>query len=236
MANSSDSSKQKRARQNRAQREALKARTAAASTSPEERRTRAMDTPPTSAKDKGLSKGSAKGAKEPRTRPVRPGDVPVDLETLEGNWLTKRLEVPGGRQALMSFVLSTIASVMLAIQKFPVDDKAKVRTETLLDLVGPWAVPIVLFPILVTGVAAFLTLHPRHRRVWFWTSMLLGLGCVLLMSLYLVHLLSLGFLIFANQKATKVEGPAPGSWSERMIQKRTKSAVDATQDEDSDES
>jgi len=199
-----------------------------------------MATPPTSAKDKGTSKGNAKGdakgAKPARTRPVRPGDVPVDLETLEGNWLTKRLEVPGGRQALMSFVLSTIASVMLAIQKFPVDDKAKVRTETLLDLVGPWAVPIVLFPILVTGVAAFLTLHPRHRRVWFWTSMLLGLGCVLLMSLYLVHLLSLGFLIFANQKATKVEGPAPGSWSERMIQKRTKSVVNATQDEDSDES
>ena len=42
--------------------------------------------------------------------------------------------------------------------------------------------------------------------------------------------------IFANQKATKVEGPAPGSWSERMIQKRTKSAVDATQDDDSEES
>src|SRR5690606_1431398 len=122
VANKRDTSKQKRARQNRAQREALKVRTEVASAPPEARRSKAS---PTAVSAPGSSDGDKAAPKRggffsPKgDRPPRPGDVPVDIETLEGSWFTKRVKVPGGRQVLTGLALTVILSGLLAFQKFP---------------------------------------------------------------------------------------------------------------------
>ena len=93
MANNRDSSKQKRARQNRAQREAREARAKAASVPAEERKAKYASSTPTDAAP--TKKG--RGADRPRPeRKPRLGDLPVDLETLDG---LERIEVKAGTQS-----------------------------------------------------------------------------------------------------------------------------------------
>lgn len=204
MANKRDTSKQKRARQNRAQREALKARAEAASVPAEERRTTA-----TKADAGDAAASGKKRTRTPAPRGPRPGDVPVDLDTLEGSWIAKRMAVPGGRHVLSALLLSVLLSVMLAFQKYPpanapADAKA---TESIFDLLGPFAFFLLLFPVVVVGIAAQFTLHPKHRRIWLGCTIVLGASVLAMVQLYIVHLVVVGYLIYAMQRAKKVEGP-----------------------------
>lgn len=207
-----DTSKQKRARQNRAQREALKARTEAASKPPTERRSASAP----------AAKGSTSGAEAggdaaPRkggffsggNRGPRPGDLPVDVATLEGNWLQKRMQVPGGRHVISALVLSVLLSVMLGFQKFPPEGQPEAKaTESIIDILGPVGWGVLLYPILVVAIAAQLSLHPKRRRIWMACTIVLGAAVMALLQIYIVHLIVVGYMIFAMQKAARVEGPA----------------------------
>jgi hypothetical protein len=207
-----DTSKQKRARQNRAQREALKARTEAASKPATERR----PTPAPASKATTTAGGDATEA-APRkggffsggNRGPRPGDLPVDVDALEGNWLQKRMQVPGGRHVISALVLSILLSVMLAFQKFPPEGQPEADpTESIIDILGPVGWGVLLYPILVVAIAAQLSLHPKRRRIWMACTIVLGAAVMALLQIYIVHLIVVGYLIFAMQKAARVEGPA----------------------------
>lgn len=212
MANKRDTSKQKRARQNRAEREARKARTVAASVPAEQRRTKATATP---APVKG-----AKKRRERAPRPPRPGDVPVDIATLKGNWFTKRMEVPGGRQVLYSLALTVIVAVLLATQKYATQaeldkDKDAKRTHSIFEVFGARAWIILLVPVIILGVAAALSLHPKRRGIWIACTVALGL--VVVSTGLTLHLVVIAFLIYGIQRANKIEGPVPGSWAARRL-------------------
>jgi phage shock protein PspC (stress-responsive transcriptional regulator) len=203
-----DTSKQKRARENRAQREALKARKEAASKPAAERR--AASTPKTSgaassSADQPARKG---GFFSGGNRGPRPGDLPVDVATLQGNWIQKRMLVPGGRHVVSALVLSILLSVMLGFQRFPPEgDPDGKATESIFDLVGALGWGLLLYPIVVIGIAAQLSLHPKRRRIWMVCTIVLGAAVMALLQLYIVHLIVVGYMIFAMQKAAKVEGP-----------------------------
>ena len=206
MANKRDTSKQKRARQNRAQREALKARAEAAAVPADVRRSSAGAGESADAKGAGTKK---RGRAPVAPRGPRPGDVPVDLDTLEGSWIAKRMAVPGGRHVLSALLLSVLLSVMLAFQKYPPADgptDAK-ATESIFDLLGPFAFFLLLFPVVVVAIAAQLTLHPKHRRIWLGCTIVLGAAVLAMVQLYIVHLVVVGYLIYALQRAKRVEGP-----------------------------
>lgn len=201
MANNRDSSKQQRSKQNRAQRAALEARTKSAS---EPAASRRQGTSTTGSKAKS---GFFSGARE--ARGPRPGDVPVDIETLQGGWFSKRVQVPGGRQVLTGAVLTLVLSVMMTFQKFPPagDPKAE-ATETLFDLFGTSAWLILGMPILIMAFVSEKILSPQRRRIWIAASFLIAIEVVFGM---LQYLFPVGFLTYAVWRAAKVEGPAP-SW------------------------
>jgi hypothetical protein len=215
VATNRDTSKQKRARQNRAQREALKARKEAASKPATERRAAAT---PKAAKSSGSAEQPARkgGFFSGANRGPRPGDLPVDVATLRGNWIQKRMLVPGGRHVVSALVLSVLLSVMLGFQKFPPiceegqpvsvcnPDEA---TESIFDIAGALGWVLLLYPIVVMAIAAQLSLHPKRRRIWMACTIVLGAAVVALMNIYIVHLIVVGYMIFAMQKASKVEGP-----------------------------
>lgn len=207
MANKRDSSKQKRARQNRAQRAALEARTKAAS----EPRSSYVTQPPgsnpkatTPAADTGEAKakgGLFGGPRQPRA--PRPGDLPVDIDTLEGSWWAKRLMVPGGRQVLTGGVLTVVLTVMMAFTKSPPRGQPKAKaTETIFELWGWWAIPILLAPIVVMAVAAQMTLSPHRRRIWIAGTFILAIQFLIAPA----YLFPAGFLTYAVWRSSKIEG------------------------------
>lgn len=214
MANNRDASKQKRARQNRAQREALKARTAAATTPPSERR---PSTPsrsaPTGSAGKGGKGGEAKAKggffapREGAVRAPRPGDLPVDVHTVEGNWLTKRNKVPGGRQVLYAFILTTVLGVLSLFTPVKDPDNEAAPAVSPWDDLGWRAVVVLGIPVVLTFVAAHLIISDARRRVWIGVSFLLGFAVLFVGPAYLFPL---AFLVFGIWRANKVEGPQAG--------------------------
>ncbi|HRW37271.1 MAG: hypothetical protein KDB04_04815 [Acidimicrobiales bacterium] len=230
MANKRDTSKQKRARENRAQRDALKARTEAAATAPEQRRTRASAGPVEAPK----SKAGRAAERSARTRPVRPGDVPVDVESLEGNFLTKRNQVPGGRQVLYSFALTVIIAVLLATQKYATPEELDrnekaTPTHSIFEAYGARAWVFLLVPIVVVAVAVAYSLHPKRRTVWIGSAV--ALAIVALLTTMTLHLLVIAFLIYGISRASKIEGPAPGSRAARLAAERADAADDPVDDD-----
>jgi hypothetical protein len=224
VANKRDTSRQKRARQNRAQREALKARTQAASVPPTERSPKSAPSSPRAAAQPakgGLFSGG--GARAPR-----PGDRPVDVATLEGNWFSKRMQVPGGRQVLTGTLLTVVVTVLMALQRLPTADapyyEASVRllnevggleltvTEAndfpdelaLWEVLGPVAFAVLALPLLAMVLSAWATLAPYRRKVWIASSFVVA---VVVMAGFIMYLFPVGFLTFAVWRAAKVEGP-----------------------------
>ena len=208
MANNRDSSKQKRARQNRAQREAREARAAAASLPAEERKAKYASSTPEAAPAK---KGRAADRPRPERRP-RLGDVPVDLETLEGNWYKKRLTVPGGRQVLTGAVLTVVITVLTVITKYPdpdaTGDAKNKATESFFDIYGSAGIPLLIAPLVAMAVATYFILSPNRRRIWIGCSFVAGLAAVVL---GIPYIFPVGFLVYAVMRANKIEGPSPTS-------------------------
>ena len=222
MANKRDSSRQKRARENRAQRAALAARTTGA---PPVRPSRVApataDRLKKTAETKGTSSGSgrgtgsaddAKGRKKPRReRPPRPGDRPVDLATLEGSWISKIMKVPGGTQVLFAGVMAIVATGLMTFTKVfvaaaDVDDKDAKATQTVFEAKTlPVALALVVLPLAITAFAIVSSLRPYRRRVWLGAAIVLGALSLALLQLYLIVA---GFLAYALFRAAKVEGPS----------------------------
>lgn len=217
MANNRDSSKQKRARQNRAQREAREARAKAAAVPAEERKAKYASA--TSA-DAGEGR-KAKADRPRRERPVRPGDVPVDLDTLEGSWFSKRMHVPGGRQMLFGFAMTVIISVLAVLGSYADPDATgKNKNDAVLSFserFGAIGYVLVVAVLLASGIAAWATLSPNRRRIWIACSIVAALGSVYLGFTYLI---SVGFLVYGIMRAQKIEGPVPGSRAARTLEAR----------------
>ena len=240
MANKRDTSQQKRAKQNRNQRAALQARTEGG---PPKRPSRVA--PATAEKlaskkeatEPGSTKTAAKGsasAKPRRERPPRPGDRPVDIETLEGNWYSKVQRVPGGSQVIMAAVMSVVCSGMLLfIKQFASDaelekadriKKYKPKFDsTILDKFGTGKGLLILaIPALAVVAALVFALRPQRRRVWLLSTIVVAICTVVLgLTLYMVVA---GFLGYAVYKASKVEGPQP------LLRRRSPAAADDTLD------
>lgn len=242
MANRSDASRQKRARQNRAQRQALAARTSGEAvkrpsriapstaeklkTSPRES-TRAGETDPAEAPEPG-----AKKAKPTRERAPRPGDRPVDIETLEGSWISKVVKVPGGMQVLMAVGMTLVVTGLLAfMDTYPsqadmeagVDNPKPART--IIEALGaPKAFAVLLVPLVIVGVAAAMSLHKQRRRVWVGAAVLLGAFFAIGM---LQYLFPMGFLLYAVMRSSRIEGP-----NEPLFRRDRASSDDADPDPD----
>jgi hypothetical protein len=238
VANDRDSSKQKRARQNRAQRAALEARTKSASAprpsrqapgaKPADKAGAAAATP--------RPRGGLFGAGRPRPdRPPRLGETPVDLDTLEGGFFKKRMAVPGGLQVLMGFALSVLITAMVSRLKFEPTDakKKKEAAKTIFELLHGWAIPVLALPILVVGAAMVFTLSPHRRRIWLSCTIAMGAAAIALPGIYFNYVFVVGFLVYAMMRANKVEGPAPGSRADRV--RRAMAGDDGSGSADADE-
>jgi hypothetical protein len=250
VANKRESSNQKRQRANRAQREALAARTEAASTPRPSRqppkavrrtggevKERRVDANTPAAAAKGSKQATSGGARPKRERRPRLGDSPVDLETLEGSWFKKVMQVPGGSQVLMGFGITAVTAVFLSQAKLfaqantPKNVKKPKLTRTLFDVVGtPQGLLLLAIPIVLAGFALLVTLRPWRRRAWTGAALAFALLVLVGGALYFNFIFSGGFLAYALFRASKVEGPAESLFAGRRRRGRatTDADVDAT--------
>lgn len=232
MASNSDS-KQKRARQNRAQREAREARTKAASVPAEERKAKYASSTPT---NEGGKKGRGeRPTRERAPRPPRPGDTPVDLDTLQGNWFRKRLAVPGGRQVLTGAALTIILTALTVLNKYPdpdaTGDARKKLTHTFSEYYGGLSF-LVVVPLIAIFAASYFILSPQRRRIWTICAFVTSIGAVLF---GIPYAFPVGFLVYAVMRANKIEGPVPGSRAARAMEEReaaAKAKADAAADDE----
>ncbi len=233
MASNSDS-KQKRARQNRAQREARQARAKAASVPADERRAKYASGTTTDAPAK-KSRGAERA---PRERPIRPGDTPVDLDTLQGNWFQKRNHVPGGRQVMTGALLTIIITALTLINKYPdpdaTGDARKKLTHTFSEYWGPKGYVLVAVPLVAMLVASWFITSPIRRRVWTICAFVSSVGIVF----GIPYAFPVGFLVYAGMRANKIEGPVPGSRAARAMEARQEAAQakasEASEDDEDD--
>ena len=221
MANKRDSTSQKRARENRARREALEVRTKGAPARPSrvapktvEKLARTADTKAsgTDAKaDSASSKAGKTGSGKPRReRPPKPGDRPVDVATLEGSWLSRMMQVPGGTQVLFAGVMAIVATGLMAFSKLFIAEedagkKGAKATETIFQAYDlKLAIPLLVVPLLVAGLGVAFSFHPQRRRIWFAAAFTLGMLAASALQFYLFVA---GFFGYAVYRAYKVEGP-----------------------------
>lgn len=216
-------SAQKRAKQNRNQRAALEARTKGEApkrpsrVAPSTADKLASKSRDTDENGSGSTSSSGSGDKPRRQRPPRPGDVPVDLETLQGSWFQKVRQVPGGSQVIQAGIMTVVCSAMLIFMKmFPSDaEQAKAdlikdykpkADSTLVQAVGgPRAALYIGLPLLAAALALTWCLRPQRRRVWMVAAMVVALFSV--GTGMLLYIVVAGFLGFAVYKAYRVEGP-----------------------------
>ncbi|MCU1371214.1 MAG: hypothetical protein JWO77_2408 [Ilumatobacteraceae bacterium] len=222
MATNRDS-KQKRARQNRAQRDARQARAQAAAIPAEERKAKYASSTPNRAPS---DKADGKAAERPRReRAPRLGDVPVDVETLEGNFYKKRVAVPGGRQVLTGMVLTIIITALTVFNKYPnpdaTGDARKKLTHSFTEYYGSIAIPLVIVPLLAMAIATYFIVSPARRRIWTICAFVAALGAVVF---GIPYAFPVGFLVYAIMRANKIEGPLPGSRAARVLEAREATA------------
>jgi hypothetical protein len=218
-----DSSKQKRSRANKAQRAALEARRTAASTPRPSRQapvatsrsSKVSKAPSAGNGDEGATGKAGRSARAGRERPVRPGDVPVDVDELEGSHYAKVMQVPGGRQVITALFASVVASIAIIVLGFTLhsepleslSEKAKKTApgiDTFVERHG--VLPAVLPPVLVVAfvlLAYVYALHRQRRRIWL--AVTLVTAFIGLRGIY--YLPSLGMMAYALFRAAKVEGP-----------------------------
>lgn len=219
MANKRDSTSQKRARENRARREALEVRTKGAPARPSrvapktaEKLARTADTKGSGGDAKSDASpgngGKTRSGKPRRERRPRPGDRPVDIATLEGSWFARLMQVPGGTQVLFAGVMSIVATGLILFTKqfvpkgAPRDTKASQTLFEAYDI--KVAAVLLVVPLAVTGLAVAFSFHPHRRRVWFMAAVVLGLVATSAIQYYLFVA---GFMAYGVYRAYKVEGP-----------------------------
>lgn len=217
MANKRDTAQQKRAKQNRAQREALAARTQGkpkrpsrvAPSTAEKLATKAA-AGPVSTVEEGTEAAKGSGAKPRKVRPVRPGDVPVDIDALQGTWRQKVTHVPGGTQVLMAGVMTVLVIGLVSFMPSYVSEAAQQASDkpkpdqTIFEAYGAGPAVIVLgIAVAAVGLALAMALKPVRRRVWIISAVTVAaVTFVGQVSFFLVVAALLGFGAF---KSAKVE-------------------------------
>ena len=202
------SSRQQRSRANKAHREALAARTKAASTPRDERVTAPSRSAPVGAKAdaKADAKAAADG-KPVSKRPARLGSTAVDPAELNGGWLKRMVQLPGGLQALSAasivLLISAMSVVLKAVPPEGAPNDAK-PTRTLFEAYGPKAFVFILPPVLMAALALAYGQHVRRRRAWMVAAFSLVTFGVFMGSL--PYLLAGGFLGYAAFRSRQVEG------------------------------
>ncbi len=248
MANKRDQSNQKRQRANRAQREALAVRKVAASTPRPSRQ------PPVAARRTGgevkapagrtedANTGAKSGGRARRPRPPRPGDTPVDIDTLEGSFYSKVVQVPGGSQAALGFFMAVLAvgfSVVLALFVHsvpPKGTKANARNVPGVDTAIHRFGPVVLLPLVAILLAASLgyaySLHRQRRRAWLMVAVITG---VFVFVGQILFIFVAGMFAYALMRASKVEGPGESMFASLRRPRAGRSeAIDANGNEVTD--
>ena len=211
MANKRDTAAQKRARENRAQREARQARTKAASTPRPSRVAPAAKAG--AATGKRVGRFGAPGQPKPPRRP-RLGDAAVDVEALQGSYVRRVLQVPGGSQVTMALAISLLSAFLAATGKTLAPEGKELSkqvkpTRSLIDAEGALvAAGRVAIPVAIIAVAFALSLSPRRRRTWLVVTVLLALT-VITDATYIYFLFPLGLMVYGLYRANKVEGPQP---------------------------
>lgn len=221
-------SRQRRANRNRAQREALRARTTgegvkrpsriAPSTAERLERGQTGGGRGDGGADEGRSRGRSGGGRDrtraPRERPPRLGDRPVDVDTLEGGFLRKVSHVPGGLQVILTVGLAVVVSIITGVSKLFPDPgvepgKDVPLTRTLFDYYGaPGAAALLAIPLAATLVALAFSLHPQRRRIWIGSSVVVFVA--MLFNIVLMNFLVVGgFLIYAAWRSQRIENPPP---------------------------
>ncbi|MBK6855179.1 MAG: hypothetical protein IPG97_01055 [Microthrixaceae bacterium] len=228
MANRTDVSKQKRARQNKAQREALAARTKAASTPHEDRVAAATAKAPSGKNRESARAGDLHGstAAKPTSTPARLGEVPVDIATLEGSFLRKLVQVPGGLQVIMAAVLTIVLAVMASIMDSVPPEGAEQgakATRTLFEAYGTGAVLFLGPPLILVGNAVVFSLHPKRRRMWTMSAVMLGVFSLLLPQ----FLFPAGMLGYAALRSKRIEdGPGRSPFAGRFGRSKSSDGSD----------
>lgn len=242
MANKRDSNSQKRSRANRAQREALKARTTAASTPRPSRAAPAASKRAPGARGPVRSTpadeaaATTKGGRPRRVRPPKPGDTPVDIETLEGSFLRRLSQVPGGSQVISAglvTILATVFTCYLAIftetantAELVQGDEGFVANATQVEVYGyvGLVIPMVIVCLMMVFALA-RSLTPGRRRAWFFAAVIIG---VIGLQAAQLHILAAGMLGYAYFKANKVEGSEPLLGGRFARRRRGDDAVETT--------
>lgn len=209
MANrSNESSRQKRARENRARRAALEARTKAAQTPAEERASRVEAAKRSNGEADQRSSASRSANRRQAAAQGRLGQEPVDIATLEGSFIGKVVHVPGGMQVIMAAVLVLVLTAMgLFMNTVPPEgaDPGAEATRTLIDAYGPSAALFLAPPLILVGNALFFSLHERRRRMWMISAVML----VIFSALMLQFIFPAAFLAYAAWRSKRIEeGPA----------------------------
>ncbi len=211
MANrASETSRQRRARENRARRAALEARKKAAATPREERVQAAAPKAEASTRRERRTEAS-EGRKGGNFRETlaqgRLGQVPVDPATLEGRFLGKVVRVPGGMQVVMASVLVLVLTLMGAFMDTMPEEGAEVGSEpvrTIFEAYGAGALLFLAPPLILVGNALFFSLHVKRRRMWMISAVMLGVFSILMPQ----FLFPAGFLGYAAFRAKRIEdGP-----------------------------
>lgn len=139
----------------------------------------------------------------------RLGDAPVDIDNLEGGFLSKLVRVPGGLQVVMAAVLAVVMAVMVSVTDTVPPEGAKAgakATRTLFEAYGPTAVLFIGPPLVLAGNALVFGLHAKRRRMWTMSAVMLGI-----FSLFMPQFLfPAGMLGYGVLRAKRIED-GPGS-------------------------
>lgn len=147
-----------------------------------------------------------------RARRPKPGDTPVDLDTLEGSWFSKMTRLPGGAQVLMAAAMSLVVTAMMSflplfVAAEDVDDKDAKATQTIFQAYSRGRAAVIIgVPLVIIGIALAASLTKHRRRAWILCAVVLGFFVATQIPFYLFPA---GFLGYAWFRANKVEGAEP---------------------------
>lgn len=251
MANKRETSAQRRQRENRARRAALEARTkgtpsrpsrVAPATADKLATTRAAASEPATKGAKGSARATDRAGRPKREKPPKPGDKPVDIDTLEGNFFRKAMQVPGGLQAMFAGAMAIVASGLLAFTNTAVSVERRDAFEAAKKNIKnakpdqtiferyplKTALPLVVIPLVIALVAVAFSTHRQRRRVWMVATVVLA-AIALTAAQY--YLFVSGFFAYACFRASKIEGPGEPLFGRS---RRTRSSATAADDEAGD--
>jgi hypothetical protein len=179
-----------------------------------------------------------KGGPKPRkVRPVRPGDVAVDVDALQGTWRQKVTHVPGGTQVLMAGVMTVLVVGLVSFMPSYISEAAQAASDkpkpdqTIWEAYGAVPAAVVLgIAVAAVGLALAMALKPVRRRVWIISAVTVAaITFVGQVSFFLVVAALLGFGAF---KSAKVEDGRTSLFRRRSAPDRSETLDDAAPVED----